>query len=126
MRSERCRFAVLRDTERGNSSCVDCEKVQDQIDLLRNVQIEHDNTDDHRVFDVEFHEVRDDTNKENIETGNSDNIRKNIICPITKRRLSKLKGITIVDQFGSLFENYTTTERFIFKNTLCAFISWSH
>ena len=113
MRSSRCRFAVIWDPKVENISCDECRRVQEQINLIQNIHIEQYNKYDDAHFDDEFSEIIDiieegsELNKENIRTENHESVYRNIKCDLSKRRLSMLKGITVVDQKGNLFKNYT-------------------
>ena len=114
MRSNRCRFAVIWEPKMENISCDECRRVQEQINLIQNIHMEEDNNDDDEFSEItDIIEEGSDFDKENTRTENHENVHKNLKCDLSKRRLSMLKGITVVDQKGNLFNNYTTMIKFI-------------
>ena len=84
--------------------CDECQKVKEQMELLRSVQIPQEKSQDEIDHDVM--EVNDsfldlqEAEGANIILDTTENAYINVKCPVSRKRLGLLKGITIVEQKG--------------------------
>ena len=111
MRSKSCRYAILNDSQGNNFSCIDCNKVQQQINLLQNIPIDPEEsaaTDpvyDQRRDMIETKELARDGGKENTKPKSCDILRNDYDCPFSTHRLRLLKGISVLQDKGNYVKN---------------------
>ena len=111
MRSKSCRYAILSDFQGNNFSCIDCNKVQDQISLLQNIPIDpEESAATDPVYDqccdlIETKEMVGDGGKENTKPKSCDILRNDFDCPFSRHRLRLLKGISVLQDKGNNVKN---------------------
>ena len=84
--------------------CDECQKVKEQMELLRSVQIPQVKSQqeiDDDVMDINdpFLELQEDE-CDNTILATTDNPYMNVKCSVSRKRLGLLKGITIVEEKG--------------------------
>ena len=84
--------------------CDECQKLKEQMELLRSVQIPQEKSQeeiDHDVMEVNdsFLDLQE-AEGANIALDTTENAHINVKCPVSRKRLGMLKGITIVEQKG--------------------------
>ena len=111
MRSKSCRYAILNDPEVNNFSCIECNKLQQQINLLQNIPIgPEDSTvadpvDDQCCNMIETKELTGDECKENTSPEICDIQRNDFDIPFSIHRLRLLKGISVLQDKGNNVKN---------------------
>ena len=113
MRSERCKFGIVRELKEGAITCAECEKVQDQISLLQNIKTEQDvtcNMSDDDIFDEsDVLQMGDIVDNQNVALKQNDTLPSKMMRTMLERRLNMLKGITVVDKLGNLVQKLLKT-----------------
>ena len=84
--------------------CDECQKLKEQMELLRSVQIPQEKSQeeiDHDVMEVNdsFLDLQE-AEGANIALDTTEIAHINVKCPVSRKRLGMLKGITIVEQKG--------------------------
>ena len=111
MRSKSCRYAILNDSQGNNFSCIDCNKVQQQINLLQNIPIDPEESaatdpiDDQCRDMIETNELTGNGGKENTKPESCDILRNDLDCPLSRHRLRLLKGISVLQDKGNNVKN---------------------
>ena len=97
--------------------CDECLKTQEQMELLSRIQIQQDDIGSEEATDDELIAVTD-SYPDQVEEKSSDSpfdvtqsMQKDIKCQSSRTRLRLLKGITIVEQKGTIDIN---TRRYIY------------
>ena len=103
MRSKSCSYAILNDSKENNFSCIDCNKVQQQLNVLQNIPIDPEDP----VYDQcgETKELTGDGGKENTKPKSCDILRNDLDCPFSTHRLRLLKGISVLQDKGNNVKN---------------------
>ena len=121
MRSKSCSYAILNDSKENNFSCIDCNKVQQQINLLQNISIDSeesaatDPVDDQCRDMIETKELTGDGGKENTSPKICDIQRNDFDFPFSRHRLRLLKGISVLQDKGNYVKNSKKPNNVMYK-----------